>query len=240
MKLWTLVATFWVLSFTSWQNRADGDFLTEASSPHVVVGHCMGACSHGELSLFGQGELLKVSGKSRRIARRLDATGYYSRYSRALKGYPHLRSKKYSARKSESRQLNGANRKLYSSNIQKIARAHRLDPKLMDAVIIVESAYDPKAVSSKGAIGLMQLMPDTAERFNVSDPFNPVANMQGGARYLRWLMDRFDNDLQLVLAAYNAGEGAVKKHGNTIPPYDETRTYINRVLTFYQSSGAKR
>ena len=167
------------------------------------------------------------------IARRLDATGYYSHYSRALKGYPNLRTKRETSDATSVRRINMENRTRFRSHVQEIARKHSLDPKLIDAVIVVESAYDPNAVSPKGAIGLMQLMPDTAKRFDVSDPFNAVANINGGARYLRWLMDRFDNDLKLALAAYNAGENAVSMHGQKIPPYEETRTYVTRVLDLF-------
>ena len=131
------------------------------------------------------------------------------------------------------RAINQANRKLYTPQVELVARTYGLDPKLMHAVISAESAYNPTAISDKGAMGLMQLMPDTARRFGVPDPFDPVANMHGGARYLRWLMDRFQNNLNLVLAAYNAGEGAVERYGNTIPPYEETRTYVVRVLDLY-------
>ncbi len=129
--------------------------------------------------------------------------------------------------------VNQTNRKLYAPQIDLIARTYGLEPQLMHAVISAESAYNPGAVSDKGAMGLMQLMPDTARRFGVEDPFDPAANMHGGARYLRWLMDRFQNNLNLVLAAYNAGEGAVERYGNTIPPYEETRTYVVKVLDFY-------
>jgi soluble lytic murein transglycosylase-like protein len=83
-------------------------------------------------------------------------------------------------------------------------------------------------------MGLMQLMPDTAKRFEVDDPFDPADNINGGTRYLRWLMQRFNGDLQLVLAAYNAGENAVANNGNQIPPYTETQTYVQRVLGIYK------
>jgi soluble lytic murein transglycosylase-like protein len=83
----------------------------------------------------------------------------------------------------------------------------------------------------------MQLMPDTARRFDVADPFNPIANLHGGARYLRLLLDRFDNDVKLALAAYNAGESAVADHGRKVPPYEETRTYVSRVLKLYAAYG---
>ena len=127
---------------------------------------------------------------------------------------------------------NETNRKRFAPHIVAIANRHRLEPALMDAVISAESAYNPTAVSSAGAQGLMQLMPATAKRFGVSNPFDPIANMQGGARYLRLLLDQFKS-LNLAIAAYNAGEGAVQRYGNKIPPYEETRTYVSRVLQFY-------
>jgi soluble lytic murein transglycosylase-like protein len=167
----------------------------------------------------------------------LDATGYYKRYSRALKGYPNLRSKTQQEPMRKPRRFNAQNRERYRTHVDRIARTYRLDPKLIDAVIIVESAYEPEAVSSKGAKGLMQLMPDTAKRFDVSDPFNPIANLHGGARYLRLLLDRFDNDVKLALAAYNAGENAVDDYGGKVPPYEETRTYVSRVLKLYAAYG---
>lgn len=129
--------------------------------------------------------------------------------------------------------IDHANRKQYSPHIHRIAKQHRLDPRLMEAVISAESSFNPKAVSRAGAMGLMQLMPATAQRFGVTDPFDAVQNLQGGARYLRWLLDKFNNDRVLALAAYNAGENAVIQYGNRIPPYAETQTYVSRVLDFY-------
>ena len=172
---------------------------------------------------------------------------YYTYYSRALLGYPALRSVEHPSLRpvnpvggdlasASPRVIDRANRKRYAPQIEQIARTYGLDSKLIHAVISAEAAYDPAAVSDKGAMGLMQWMPDTARRFGVADPFDPAANMHGGARYLRWLMDRFQNNLNLVLAAYNAGEGAVERHGNAIPPYEETRTYVARVLDYYNSS----
>jgi soluble lytic murein transglycosylase-like protein len=128
--------------------------------------------------------------------------------------------------------INEVNRKRYAQDVAQIATQYNLDPALMHAVISAESAYNPYAVSPKGAMGLMQLMPDTARRFGVYNPYDPIANMHGGARYLRWLIDRFNNT-PLALAAYNAGEGAVENYGNSIPPYQETQTYVTRVLSFY-------
>lgn len=118
--------------------------------------------------------------------------------------------------------------------VEKAAREHQIDQDLLRAVIAVESGYDPNAVSRKGAVGLMQLMPQTARRYGVRNMYDPAQNIQGGARYLRDLMGKFNNDLPLVLAAYNAGEDAIARHGNRIPPYRETRSYVPRVLDFYR------
>jgi soluble lytic murein transglycosylase-like protein len=109
-----------------------------------------------------------------------------------------------------------------------VAFQYQLDPQLVVALIEVESAWDAKARSSKGALGLMQLMPETAARFRVRDPLDPRTNIEGGARYLRLLLDRFDQNLTYALAAYNAGETVVAKRGG-MPPYEETRSYVDRV-----------
>ena len=122
----------------------------------------------------------------------------------------------------------------FSPLVEQAAREHDIDQALLHAVITVESDYNPLAVSPKGAVGLMQLMPQTARRYGVTNSYDPAQNIQGGARYLRDLMGRFNNDLSLVLAAYNAGEAAVALHGNRIPPYRETRHYVPRVLDFYR------
>lgn len=126
-----------------------------------------------------------------------------------------------------------ANRQIYSPMIEKVARDARLSVDLLHAVIKAESAYDPRARSHAGAMGLMQLMPGTAERYGVGNAWDPAQNLAGGARYLRDLLDMFENNLRLALAAYNAGEGAVKKYGNRIPPYPETRDYVQKVVEFY-------
>lgn len=126
-----------------------------------------------------------------------------------------------------------ANRKRYSDMIDEVAHKSRLYPALLHAVVKAESAYDPNAVSSAGAVGLMQLMPGTASRYGVADSRDPKANVEGGARYLRNLLTRYNNDIKLALAAYNAGEKAVEKYGNEIPPYPETQGYVKKVLAFY-------
>ena len=116
--------------------------------------------------------------------------------------------------------------------IQRLAQQYSVDPHLVRAIITVESNFDPHAVSRAGAQGLMQLMPDTAARYRVEDPFDPHANIEGGIRYLRDLLRLFPGDLHHVLAAYNAGEGAVQQYGG-IPPYPETQRYVERVLALY-------
>ena len=125
-------------------------------------------------------------------------------------------------------------RKRYAEMIGQAAQEHQVDAALLHAVVTVESGYNVNARSPKGARGLMQLMPATAQRFGVSDILDPLQNLRGGARYLRVLLALFKDNLQLTLAAYNAGEGAVLGSGNKIPPYAETRSYVPRVLQFYE------
>lgn len=109
------------------------------------------------------------------------------------------------------------------------AAAARVDRRLVWAIITNESGFNPSRVSGKGATGLMQLMPQTAQRFGVSDSFNARQNVRGGARYLAFLLDLFNGNATLAIAAYNAGEGAVIKYGRKIPPFKETQEYVRRV-----------
>ena len=118
--------------------------------------------------------------------------------------------------------------------VEQTASRHQIDPQLVHAIIKVESEYDPKAVSRKGAMGLMQLIPETAQRFGVANPFNPKENIEGGVSYLKHLLNLFGGDLSLSLAAYNAGEGAVQRFGG-IPSFAETRDYVRKVTDIYQS-----
>jgi soluble lytic murein transglycosylase-like protein len=125
--------------------------------------------------------------------------------------------------------------------VEQIAARHGLKPELLHSVIKIESNYNPYAVSPKGAQGLMQLIPETARRFGVGNSFNPVENIEGGARYLRYLIDLYgDNNWPLVLAAYNAGEAAVAKYGG-VPPYRETQNYLVLVKKqLDKASGARQ
>ncbi len=116
--------------------------------------------------------------------------------------------------------------------ISAVAAEMDVAPSLLHAVIAAESAYDPRALSTRGAMGLMQLMPATARRFGARDAYAPRDNVRAGALYLKWLLAEFGGDLELALAAYNAGEQAVLKHGRRIPPYPETRAYVPRVIGY--------
>ena len=113
--------------------------------------------------------------------------------------------------------------------IDEHASQHGVDPDLVRAVIQVESAFNPLAVSNKGAMGLMQLMPATATAFGVANPFDPAQNIGGGVRYLKQLLSKYDQKVELALAAYNAGPGAVDRYGQQVPPYRETRDYVQRI-----------
>jgi soluble lytic murein transglycosylase-like protein len=127
----------------------------------------------------------------------------------------------------------GANKKRFADLIEQAAYRHQVDAKLVHAVIQTESAYNSTAQSPKGAVGLMQLMPDTARRFGVTDRNDPDQNVDGGTRYLKHLINMFNPNLDLAVAAYNAGENAVIRYNNSIPPYPETQNYVKQVLALY-------
>jgi hypothetical protein len=131
-------------------------------------------------------------------------------------------------------------RRGYDGLIEQVARTEGLDADLLRAVVEAESNYDARAISEKGAIGLMQLMPETARGMGVADPFHPAENLEAGARYLRRLLDRYQGRLPLALAAYNAGENAVDRYKG-IPPFPETQGYVRKVLKAYgRGKKAKR
>lgn len=121
----------------------------------------------------------------------------------------------------------------FDALVRRAARATDLDAALLHAIIDAESGYDPAAVSERGAIGLMQILPRTGQRFGVRRLEDPAENLRAGAAYVRWLLSRFDGDLRLVLAAYNAGEGAVLRYGRQVPPFAETQRFVQRVMDGY-------
>ena len=128
----------------------------------------------------------------------------------------------------------------YDPLVEEVARTYGLDSALLHAVITVESSYNPNAVSKKGASGLMQLMPGIARHYGVVDSLDPVQNLHGGAKYLRDMMILFNSDMSLAVAAYNAGETAVVRNGNRIPPFRETMDYVPKVMNFYREYRADR
>lgn len=132
-----------------------------------------------------------------------------------------------------------ASNRSYLDIIRRHATSYHLEEALVKAVIKVESDYQPQIVSRKGAQGLMQLIPETAKDLNVSNPFDPYENIRGGSEYLRMMLDLFNNDVELALAAYNSGPSTVKRYGG-IPPYDETQNYVKKVkryLDYYRQAG---
>ncbi len=128
----------------------------------------------------------------------------------------------------------------YDPLIERAARSAALRPELVRAVIVVESAFNPRAVSKRGALGLMQLKPSTARRYGVSNAFDPEQNITAGTHYLRDLLTRFGNNLELTLAAYNAGEEVVERYGRSIPPFAETGQYVPTGLRVYEKPLAQQ
>ena len=132
------------------------------------------------------------------------------------------------------RYFSSKKRETFSPEIKRAALSSQLDEALLHAVISAESDYNSRSISNKGAMGLMQLMPDTARRYRVTNSFDPAQNIYAGAQYLSNLLVHFDNNLPLALAAYNAGENNVRKYGDQIPPFPETRAYVIKVMDNYQ------
>ncbi|MGR8931361.1 MAG: transglycosylase SLT domain-containing protein [Gammaproteobacteria bacterium] len=179
----------------------------------------------------------KESSSSGNIYKRVDRNGrvYYTDapepgmgYRLIIKGRPRTYRRDL--------KVMAVNRQKYNDLISRTAAKYQMDPKLVHAVIQAESAYNSEAVSTAGAVGLMQLMPDTARRYGVTDRRDPVQNVEGGTRYLKDLLGMFNSNLKLAVAGYNAGEGAVMKYNYSVPPYQETQNYVQHVLKLYGKS----
>ena len=171
-----------------------------------------------------------------------DARGHIHLTDKPMRGMKLMQRYSISTGRSIGRAKPGASlaalhkrRDRLSPLIDRAAAESRLRPSLIHAVVRAESAYRHDAVSPKGAVGLMQLMPATAERYGVDNRTDPAQNLRGGSEYLRDLLEMFDKDLQLALAAYNAGENAVIRYGRRIPPYAETQDYVRKVIGFYNA-----
>lgn len=126
-----------------------------------------------------------------------------------------------------------------SRMVDRASRASGVEGPLLHAMIMAESSYDPSAVSPVGAVGLMQLMPETAKRFGVRDVYDPEQNIHGGARYMKYLLAKFDGDKELAIAAYNSGENAVIRAGNRVPPHPETVAFVPKVIDYYRRFQAR-
>ncbi|MEN6669988.1 lytic transglycosylase domain-containing protein [Psychrobacter sp. B38] len=169
----------------------------------------------------------------------VNPSGNFDKFTKKVKVTYYKDSKMYDGSSSSndyggSAASNSASRNAYDSYIRASAARNGVDPALMKAMMHTESAFNPNARSPVGAQGLMQLMPATARRFNVSNPWNPADNIEGSAKYIAWLMRRFNNNVEHAVAGYNAGEGNVDKYGG-IPPFKETRNYVQRVMSRYHS-----
>ncbi|HEY7840085.1 MAG TPA: transglycosylase SLT domain-containing protein [Gammaproteobacteria bacterium] len=188
----------------------------------------LAACAVVALAPGARADIYKYTDKHGRVY--LTDTPQHNGYKRLVKTWKGWEE----PRSSIALQDFEKNRRTHSSTIEHYAKQYRLQPSLVHAVVTAESAYDPDAISKAGAVGLMQLMPETAKRYGVNNRRNPSENVNGGTRYLRDLLVMFNYDLQLALAAYNAGENAVKQYGNKIPPYTETRNYVRKVLAYFR------
>ena len=167
----------------------------------------------------------------------VNPSGNFDKFTKKVKVTYYKDSKMYDGSSDSygsSAASNSGSRNSYDSYIRASAERNGVDPALMKAMMHTESAFNPNARSPVGAQGLMQLMPATARRFNVSNPWNPADNIEGSAKYIAWLMRRFNNNVEHAVAGYNAGEGNVDKYGG-IPPFKETRNYVQRVMSRYHS-----
>lgn len=171
----------------------------------------------------------------------INPTGNFDKFTKKVKSTYYKDSSNYNSANDSNNSNYGnssasrsASRNAYDTYISASALRHGVDPALMKAMMHTESAFNPNARSPVGAQGLMQLMPATARRFKVNNPWSPAENIEGSAKYIAWLMRRFNNNIEFAIAGYNAGEGNVDKY-NGIPPFKETRNYVKKVMSRYHS-----
>ena len=194
------------------------------------------------LSHAGNINFYKNSSGQTLITNREAPSGNFSDFTKKVKTTYYKDSNAYNVGNSNSNSNNygssaassSGSRNSYDAYIRASAARHGIDAGLMKAMMHTESAFNPNARSPVGAQGLMQLMPATASRFKVSNPWNPADNIEGSAKYIAWLMKRFNNNVEFAVAGYNAGEGNVDKY-NGIPPFKETRNYVKSVMSRYHS-----
>ena len=214
-------------------------FMTRCLSPILLTAVALSslpiAAQAGNISFY------KNSSGQTLITNRDAPSGNFSDFTKKVKTTYYKNSNAYndssnygSNNYGSSSASSSGSRNSYDSYILASAQRHGVDPGLMKAMMHTESAFNPNARSPVGAQGLMQLMPATARRFKVSNPWNPADNIEGSAKYIAWLMKRFKNNVEFAVAGYNAGEGNVDKY-NGIPPFKETRNYVKSVMSRYHS-----
>ena len=215
-------------------------FMTRCLSPILLTAVALSSLSLSVAAQAGNMYIYKDKG-GQVLLTNVNPSGNFDKFTKKVKVTYYKDSSLYDGGSSNSSNDYGSSsasssgsRNAYDSYINASAQRHGVDPGLMKAMMHTESAFNPNARSPVGAQGLMQLMPATARRFKVSNPWNPADNIEGSAKYVAWLMRRFNNNVEFAVAGYNAGEGNVDKY-NGIPPFKETRNYVKSVMSRYHS-----
>lgn len=232
-----------VLQRTKQPDIADANSPTVFNTPYLNPRSgnskiCLGTPANSRLALHPNWDSLKKIEVNKAIFKQLFISEPSADDIAAINNILFIDTRNYDPNQTNQTQSSAAkprgNYKNYRSLIQEIAEQTQVDPALLHAIIQAESSYNPHARSPRGAVGLMQLMPATGRRFGVKNLTDPIANVYAGARYLHYLLELFDNNKKLAIASYNAGEYAVKRHGNKIPPYRQTQQYVNKVMSLYE------
>ncbi|GAF57793.1 transglycosylase-like protein with SLT domain [Psychrobacter immobilis] len=214
--------------------------VTRCLSPVLLTAVALSSLSLSVAAQAGNMYIYKDKG-GQVLLTNVNPSGNFDKFTKKVKVTYYKDSKMYDGSSDNSSSNYGSSsasssgsRNSYDSYIRASAQRHGVDPGLIKAMMHSESAFNPNARSPVGAQGLMQLMPATARRFKVSNPWNPADNIEGSAKYIAWLMKRFNNNVEFAVAGYNAGEGNVDKY-NGIPPFKETRNYVKNVMSRYHS-----